>query len=119
MACGRQAPTDIYNMTPSESLSILERQNVAIVGLWESTGHLSLASLSSCAALYGSASKNSGGGGNGMASRDRVLASFAYGPGLNVWGGGGRRMSGSLEGRLGMGGGAVEGNCNPSKNRQG
>ncbi|KAL3774179.1 hypothetical protein ACHAW5_008526 [Stephanodiscus triporus] len=50
---GQPAPTDIYNMIPSEATSILPRQNIAIAGLWESTGHASLASLSSCAAMYG------------------------------------------------------------------
>ena len=85
-----QAPTDIYNMTPAEATSILGRQNVAIAGLWESTGHLSLASLSSCATLYGSGGSDyneGGGGGNAISSMamNRVLSSFANGPGLDVW----------------------------------
>ncbi|KAL7536349.1 hypothetical protein ACHAXR_007100 [Thalassiosira sp. AJA248-18] len=82
-----QAPTDIYNMTNLEASSILGRQNIAIAGLWDSTGHSSLASLSSCAALYGSRSNTNVGGGDEMTSMsmERVLHSFANGPGLDVW----------------------------------
>ena len=76
--------TDIYNMTNSEASSILGRQNIAISGLWESTGHASLASLSSCAALYGSGASLVD---DEMpsAAMDRVLSSFTNGPGLDVW----------------------------------
>jgi len=84
-----QAPTDIYNMTNTEALGILGRQNIAIAGLWESTGHESLASLSSCAALYGAGGPNLGGGEDMTptctAMITRVLSSFTNGPGLDVW----------------------------------
>ena len=83
-----EAPTDIYNSIPRESISVLGRQNCAIAGLWESTGHMSLASLSSCAALYGSGKEGvEGGCNNGMDSiaMNRVLNSFTNGAGLDVW----------------------------------
>mmetsp|Transcript_22900 Transcript_22900/g.49532 ORF Transcript_22900/g.49532 Transcript_22900/m.49532 type:complete len:715 (+) Transcript_22900:3-2147(+) len=76
-------PTDIYNMTPTESVGILSKQNVAIASLWESTGHVSLASLSSCAALYGNGRETTN---KPMGMMDRVLDSFTSGPGLDVWG---------------------------------
>mgnify|MGYP000151801787 CR=1 FL=1 len=80
------APTNIYNMTPNEALSIHSRQTIGVAGLWESTGHSSLASLSSCAALYGS-------GGLNVVNEEttssmmmnRVLSSFTIGPGMEVW----------------------------------
>mmetsp|Transcript_1972 Transcript_1972/g.3737 ORF Transcript_1972/g.3737 Transcript_1972/m.3737 type:complete len:574 (+) Transcript_1972:2884-4605(+) len=83
-----RAPTDIYNMSNTDALSILGRQNIATAGLWESTGHMSLASLSSCAALYGAGGSNLGGGKemtSDMATMNRVLTSFTNGPGLDVW----------------------------------
>ena len=80
---GRQNVTDVENMTCNEALSILGRQNMAISGLWDSTGHTSMASLSSCSALHGYTSE--------LASEDaasamrRIIMSFSYGPGLDVW----------------------------------
>jgi len=89
-----QASTDIYNMSHTEATSIHGRQNVAVAGLWESTGHMSLASLSSCAALYGNGNGgdlngSSEGGGNELdfLAMNRVLTSFTNGPGLDVWSG--------------------------------
>ncbi|KAL9181197.1 hypothetical protein ACHAXT_010002 [Thalassiosira profunda] len=72
------AATDIYNMNPTESGRILGQQNIATTGLWASTGHSSLASLSSCAALYGPGSANE-------EAMNRVFASFVHGPGMDVW----------------------------------
>lgn len=84
-----QAPTDIYNLSNTDAMGILGRQNKAITGLWESTGHFSLASLSSCAALYGTGGSNSGGGDDmtpsSAAMMTRVLSSFTNGPGSDVW----------------------------------
>ncbi|KAL7518888.1 hypothetical protein ACHAWX_003692 [Stephanocyclus meneghinianus] len=78
-----QLCTDVDNMTSNEALRILGRQSMAISGLWDSTGHTSMASLSSCAALYGFGSE--------LTEEDaafamrRVLASFSFGPGLYTW----------------------------------
>ena len=44
--------TDNYTLLISEVMSILDRQNIAVSGLWDSTGHASLASLSEFAAIY-------------------------------------------------------------------
>ena len=75
--------TDVDNMTASDALGVLGRQNMAISGLWDSTGHSSLASLSSCAALYGFGTKLCEGD-KSVAMR-RVLSSFSYGPGFDAW----------------------------------
>jgi tetratricopeptide (TPR) repeat protein len=78
---GGQNVTDVENMTSFEALSILGRQNMAIAGLWDSTGHTSMASLSSRAALHGY--------GTELPSEDvtstmrRILSSFSYGSGLD------------------------------------
>lgn len=44
--------TDNYTLIISEVMSILDRQNIAVSGLWDSTGHASLASLSEFAVIY-------------------------------------------------------------------
>ena len=87
LSLGQPAPTDIYNVVPTEATSILGRQNTAIAGLWESTGHTSLASLSYHAAMYGTGGFGTIGGDKKVESMamNRVLSSFAYGPGLDVW----------------------------------
>ena len=87
LSLGQPAPTDIYNVVPTEATSILGRQNTAIAGLWESTGHTSLASLSYRAAMYGTGGFGTNGGDKKVESMaiNRVLSSFAYGPGLDVW----------------------------------
>lgn len=76
---GQPAPTDIYNMTPVESTSILRQQNIAISSLWESTGHLSLSALSTCAAL------DSGNKAVSSLALNRVLSSTLNGQGLDIW----------------------------------
>ena len=93
-----QASTDIYNMSHTEATSILGRQNTAVAGLWESTGHMSLASLSSCAALYGNGgdmngSSEVGGSELDFLAMNRVLTSFTNGPGLDIWSGGEREKT--------------------------
>ncbi len=66
-----QVHTDIGNMTASEVIRTLGRQAMAESGLWDSTGHSSFASLSSCRALYGFWSDD---------ALRRVLSSFSHGP---------------------------------------
>lgn len=44
--------TDNCTLLISEVMSILDRQNTAVSGLWDSIGHVSLASLSEFAAIY-------------------------------------------------------------------
>lgn len=77
-----QVHTDVGNMTASDVHGILGRQAMAESGVWDSTGHSSLASLSSCRAVYGFWSND---------ALRRVLSSFSHGPGS-----GGRNKGGSL-----------------------
>ena len=67
-----QVHTDVGNMTASDVIGILGRQALAESGLWDSTGHSSLASLSSCRAMYGFMSND---------AVRRILSSFSHGPG--------------------------------------
>jgi len=80
---GGEAPSDIITMNGSKTLSILGKRIMMTSGLWDSTGHTSLASLSSCAALYGFGSKL-GEDESSLATR-RMLSSYFYGPGMDVW----------------------------------
>lgn len=80
---GSQYIADIDNMASSEALCLLGRQNMAISGLWDSTGHSSIASLSSFAALHGFGSELSSE--DASSAMPRILTSFAYGPGLITW----------------------------------
>ena len=100
LSFGQPASTDIYDMTPTEATSILRQQNIAIAGLWESTGHISLSALSSSAALH----ETSGGRldsivcderGNTLSSLalNRVLSSNLNGPGLDA----GRKKGNGIE----------------------
>ena len=80
---GVQSFTDVDNMTSTEALSILGRQSMAISGFWDSTGHFSMASLSSQAALYGFGRQlNSE---DSTSAMQRVIASFSYGPGFDTY----------------------------------
>ncbi len=63
--------TDVVNMTASDVIRTLGRQAMAESGLWDSTGHSSFASLSSCRALCGFWSND---------ALRRVLSSFSHGP---------------------------------------
>lgn len=74
-----QIHTDVGNMIASDVIGILGRQAMAESGLWDSTGHSSLASLSSCRAMTHDAWR-------------RVLSTFSHGPGS----GGRNIMGGSL-----------------------
>ncbi|KAL3811387.1 hypothetical protein ACHAXA_000466 [Cyclostephanos tholiformis] len=76
-----------YGMFPSDATRILGRQNIAIAGLWESTGHKSLASLSFYAAMFGTCEGGTNRGDEKAKSTamSRVLSSFAHGPGLDIW----------------------------------
>ena len=80
---GRQNVTDVDNMTCNEALGILGRRNMAISGLWDSTGHSAMASLSSCSALHGYRSELTSD--DAASAMRRIITSFAYGPGLDVW----------------------------------
>jgi hypothetical protein len=75
--------TDVDNRSSKEALSLLGRQHVALSGLWDCTGHSSMGSLSSCAALHGFGSNIPSE--EGAAAIRRILASFSYGPGLDAW----------------------------------
>jgi len=66
-----QVHTDVGNMTASDVIRTLGRQAMAESGLWDSTGHSSFASLSSCRALYGFWSND---------AFRRVISSFSHGP---------------------------------------
>ena len=68
---GGQVHTDIGNMTASEAIGIMGRQALAESGLWDSTGHTSFASLSSCRTMYGDRSNE---------ALRRVLSSLSQGP---------------------------------------
>ncbi|KAL3806788.1 hypothetical protein ACHAXA_000801 [Cyclostephanos tholiformis] len=87
LSLGQPGPTDIYSMFPSDATRILGRQNIAIAGLWESTGHKSLASLSFYAAMFGTCEGGTNRGDEKAKSTamSRVLSSFAHGPGLDIW----------------------------------
>ncbi|KAL7508460.1 hypothetical protein ACHAXN_005534, partial [Cyclotella atomus] len=76
---GVQYVTDVDNMTSSEALSILGRQNMAIAGLWDSTGHSSSASLSSIASLNGYNLSP----GDAAYAMQRILSSFCSVPCLD------------------------------------
>ena len=80
---GSQYITDVDILTSSEALSLLGRQNMAISGLWDSTGHSSMASLSSFAALHGFGSELSPE--DTSSAMSRILTSLTNGPGLNTW----------------------------------
>ncbi|KAL3760597.1 hypothetical protein ACHAWU_008559 [Discostella pseudostelligera] len=89
LAFGQPAPTDIYDMTPTEATSILRQQNIAIAGLWESTGHISLSALSSSAALHETSGRwldsivwDERGNRLSSLALNRVLSSNLNGPGL-------------------------------------
>lgn len=66
-----QIQSNIGFTTSSEAIGILGQQALAESGLWDSTGHSSLASLSSCRALYGFHSNE---------ALRRVLSSIPQGP---------------------------------------
>lgn len=78
-----QIQSNIGFTTSSDAIGILGQQALAESGLWDSTGHSSLASLSSCRAMYGFQSNE---------ALRRVLSSIPQGP------------SSSGEGRVGEGG---------------
>jgi len=67
-----QVHTDVGNRTASDVITTLGRQALAESGLWDSTGHSSFSSLSSCRAIYGFWSND---------ALRRVLSSFTHGPG--------------------------------------
>ncbi len=84
---GQPAPTDIYDMIPTEATSILCRQNMAIAGLWESTGHFSSSTLSAFASLHDISRERLDAGIEKISSSalNRVLSSILIGPGLDAW----------------------------------
>ena len=83
---GQPAPTDINDMTPTEASNILCQQNMAIAGLWESTGHLSSSTLSAFAALHETSRERLNEGNEKISSLlNRVLSSILIGPGLDAW----------------------------------
>ncbi|KAL7545643.1 hypothetical protein ACHAWF_010068 [Thalassiosira exigua] len=82
-AAAARAPADVHGLDPDEVSALHDLRNVAVAGLWESTGHASSSALSARAALRGQR-----GGGRATfsaATASRVLASFATGPGIDVW----------------------------------